>query len=60
LIGIHTNLLTPALGDAEALSGSPPTKEEQAALDQLAAFHATGTDSTHGTQLNSWCSRSRP
>src|SRR3984885_9713447 len=24
LIGIHTNLLTPALGDAEALSGSPP------------------------------------
>ena len=26
LIGIHTNLLTPALGDAEALSASPPTK----------------------------------
>ncbi len=43
LIGIHTNLLTPALGDAEALSASPPTKEEQAALDQLAAFRATGT-----------------
>jgi len=43
LIGIHTNLLTPALGDAEALSASPPTKEEQAALDQLAAFQATGT-----------------
>ena len=43
LIGIHTNLLTPALGDAQALSASPPTKEEQAALDQLAAFHATGT-----------------
>jgi pimeloyl-ACP methyl ester carboxylesterase len=43
LIGIHTNLLTPALGDPEALSASPPTKEEQAALDQLAAFHATGT-----------------
>ena len=43
LIGIHTNLLTPALGDAEALSASPPTKEEQAALDQLAAFHASGT-----------------
>ena len=42
LIGIHTNLLTPALGDAEALSESPPSKEEQAALDQLAAFHATG------------------
>jgi pimeloyl-ACP methyl ester carboxylesterase len=43
LIGIHTNLLTPALGDAVALSASPPTTEEQAALDQLAAFHATGT-----------------
>jgi len=43
LIGIHTNLLTPALGDPEALSASPPTKEEQAALDQLDAFHATGT-----------------
>src|SRR6478735_9112083 len=43
LVGIHTNLLTPALGDAEALSASPPTKEERAALDQLAAFQATGT-----------------
>jgi pimeloyl-ACP methyl ester carboxylesterase len=43
LIGIHTNLLTPALGDAQALSASPPTKEERAALDQLDAFHATGT-----------------
>ncbi|MFL5738357.1 MAG: epoxide hydrolase family protein [Actinomycetota bacterium] len=43
LIGIHTNLLTPALGDAVALSASPPTDEEQAALDQLAAFHASGT-----------------
>src|SRR6476660_3711630 len=43
LSGIHKNLLTPALGDAEALSASPPTKEEQAALDQLAAFQATGT-----------------
>jgi hypothetical protein len=42
LIGIHTNLLTPALGDAEALSSSPTTKEEQAALDQLAEFRATG------------------
>ena len=42
LIGIHTNLLTPALGDAEALSESPPTKEERAALDALDAFHATG------------------
>ena len=43
LIGIHTNLLTPALGDPDALSAAPPTEEEQAALDQLAAFHATGT-----------------
>ena len=43
LIGIHTNLLTPALGDPEALSASPPTQEERAALDQLDAFHATGT-----------------
>jgi pimeloyl-ACP methyl ester carboxylesterase len=43
LLGIHTNLLTPALGDPEALSASPPTDEEQAALDQLDAFHASGT-----------------
>jgi pimeloyl-ACP methyl ester carboxylesterase len=43
LLGIHTNLLTPALGDPEALSASPPTAEERAALDQLDAFHATGT-----------------
>ncbi|HUE58802.1 MAG TPA: epoxide hydrolase [Acidimicrobiales bacterium] len=42
LIGIHTNLLTPALGDAQGLSGSPPSREEQAALDALAAFSATG------------------
>src|SRR5207253_6792037 len=42
LIGIHTNLLTPALGNAEALSGSPPSDEERAALDQLATFSATG------------------
>src|SRR5579871_3380185 len=42
LIGIHTNLLTPALGDAEALSASPPSSEERAALDALAEFHATG------------------
>jgi pimeloyl-ACP methyl ester carboxylesterase len=42
LIGIHTNLLTPALGDPEALSESPPTAEERAALDALAEFHATG------------------
>jgi pimeloyl-ACP methyl ester carboxylesterase len=43
LVGIHTNLLTPALGDPEALSASPPTAEERAALDQLDAFHASGT-----------------
>jgi pimeloyl-ACP methyl ester carboxylesterase len=43
LLAIHTNLLTPALGNPQALSSSPPTPEEQAALDQLAAFHATGT-----------------
>ena len=43
LLGIHTNLLTPALGDANALSTSPPTDEERAALDQLDEFHATGT-----------------
>ncbi len=43
LVGIHTNLLTPALGDADALCASPPTEEERAALDQLDAFHATGT-----------------
>jgi len=42
LIGIHTNLLTPALGNAVALSGSPPSEEERAALDALATFRATG------------------
>jgi pimeloyl-ACP methyl ester carboxylesterase len=42
LLGIHTNLLTPALGNAEALSGSPPSEEERAALDALATFQATG------------------
>ncbi len=41
LIGNHTNLLTPALADAEALSESPPSTE-RAALDALAEFHATG------------------
>src|SRR5262249_53493620 len=30
-------------GDANALSESPPTKEEQTALDQLATFHESGT-----------------
>ncbi|MBV8983755.1 MAG: epoxide hydrolase N-terminal domain-containing protein, partial [Acidimicrobiia bacterium] len=42
LLGFHTNLLTPALGNPMALSGSPPTGEEQAALDALAAFGASG------------------
>jgi hypothetical protein len=42
LIGIHTNLLTPALGDAQALSQSSPSAAERAALDALAEFHATG------------------
>jgi pimeloyl-ACP methyl ester carboxylesterase len=42
LIGIHTNLLTPALGNAQALSQSPPSAQERAALDALAEFHATG------------------
>ena len=42
LIGIHTNLLAPALGNAEALSGSPPSDEERAALDALATVRATG------------------
>jgi pimeloyl-ACP methyl ester carboxylesterase len=42
LLAIHTNLLTPALGDPTALSASPPTKEEQAALDELATFSASG------------------
>src|SRR5213079_1893776 len=31
-----------ALGDAEAMSGSPPSEAESAALDQLATFGATG------------------
>jgi pimeloyl-ACP methyl ester carboxylesterase len=42
LAAIHTNLLTPALGDAQALSASPPTKEEQSALDALATFRESG------------------
>jgi hypothetical protein len=42
LIGIHTNLLTPALANAEALCGSPPSAGGTCALDALAAFHATG------------------
>ena len=42
LIGIHTNLLTPALGNPEALSESPSSTEERAALAALAEFQATG------------------
>jgi pimeloyl-ACP methyl ester carboxylesterase len=42
LLGIHTNILVTALGQAEALSSSPPTDKERAALDALAAFRATG------------------
>jgi len=42
LLGIHTNLLTPALGNPAALSASPPTAEEQAALDALAVFAQSG------------------
>src|SRR5262249_53514012 len=42
LLGIHTNLLTPALGNAQALAGSPPSEEDRAALEQLATFRATG------------------
>ncbi len=42
LLAFHTNLLTPALGNPQALSASPPTQEEAAALGQLAAFGATG------------------
>src|SRR6201987_3830068 len=42
LIGIHTNLLTQGMGGAEALSESPPSTAERAALDALAEFHATG------------------
>jgi len=41
LVGIHTNLLAPALGHAEALSPQPNDKE-QAALNALASFRATG------------------
>jgi pimeloyl-ACP methyl ester carboxylesterase len=42
LIGIHTNILIPAFYNPEALSGSPPSEEERAALDALATFSATG------------------
>jgi len=41
LVGIHTNLLAPALGHAESLSPQPNDKE-QAALNALASFRATG------------------
>jgi pimeloyl-ACP methyl ester carboxylesterase len=39
LIGIHTNLLTPALGDAEALSASPPPRRN--ALRWTRSPHST-------------------
>jgi pimeloyl-ACP methyl ester carboxylesterase len=42
LVGIHTNLLAPALGHADALSPAKPNEKEQAALNALAAFRATG------------------
>jgi pimeloyl-ACP methyl ester carboxylesterase len=40
LIGIHTNLLAPALAIADQLP--PSSEEERAARDALAAFRATG------------------
>ena len=40
LVGIHTNLLTPALGDPVALSASPPTDKEQAALEHQLLNHS--------------------
>ena len=42
LAGIHTNLLAPALGHADALSPPEPSEKERAALNALAAFRATG------------------
>jgi pimeloyl-ACP methyl ester carboxylesterase len=39
LVGIHTNLLVPALSGAL----TPKTKDEQAAADALAKFHASGS-----------------
>ena len=41
LVGIHTNLLAPALGHAQELSPQPDEKE-RAALNALASFRATG------------------
>jgi pimeloyl-ACP methyl ester carboxylesterase len=41
LVGIHTNLLAPALGHAQELSPKPDEKE-RAALNALASFRATG------------------
>jgi len=41
LVGIHTNLLAPALGHAEELSPQPNEKE-RAAINALASFRATG------------------
>ena len=42
LAGIHTNLLTPALGRADELSSPQPSEKERAAIDALAMFRATG------------------
>ena len=42
LIAIHTNLLFPALANAQALVSAKPTEEERAALEAMATFRATG------------------
>ena len=40
LVGIHTNLLVPALGDTDAMPAE--TEDERAAIAALATFRATG------------------
>jgi pimeloyl-ACP methyl ester carboxylesterase len=42
LVGIHTNLLVTALGNAQKLAGAEPTEKERAALAALASFRASG------------------
>jgi pimeloyl-ACP methyl ester carboxylesterase len=42
LAGIHTNLLVPALANAQALVSAEPSAEERAALEAMATFRATG------------------
>jgi pimeloyl-ACP methyl ester carboxylesterase len=42
LVGIHTNLLVPALANAQALASAEPSAEERAALEAMATFRATG------------------